>query len=283
MKVIISRKGFDSTNGGVPSAIMPDGRLLPFPIPSESDPTTYNDIMVNGMAIGELVVDLTVSKPKNVSLSHSCHLDPDLDEGSLPRLPGWRPGFGQIDTAQRHLENQSVEAGDLFLFFGWFRQVEKTLTGWRYASGSPDMHVLYGWLRIGQIVHLGKGERPSPAAAFARHPHMCGRDRPSNTLYLATDKLGIADIDAPGGGIFRQLISSRILTDRSQKNRSVWLLPSWMLPSRGTTLTYHLSAERWQPSDRGCIAKSVAKGQEFVLRAGDAGALNGWVKGLFEG
>lgn len=32
MKVILSRKGFDSTYGGYPSLILPDGELISLPI-----------------------------------------------------------------------------------------------------------------------------------------------------------------------------------------------------------------------------------------------------------
>jgi len=32
LKVILSRKGFDSSNGGCPSPIMPDNTLLSFPM-----------------------------------------------------------------------------------------------------------------------------------------------------------------------------------------------------------------------------------------------------------
>ena len=35
MKVILSRKGFDSSNGGCPSPILPDGTLLSLPIPTD--------------------------------------------------------------------------------------------------------------------------------------------------------------------------------------------------------------------------------------------------------
>ena len=37
MKVILSRKGFDSVNGKMPSAIMPNGDLVSMPIPSPGD------------------------------------------------------------------------------------------------------------------------------------------------------------------------------------------------------------------------------------------------------
>ena len=50
------------------------------------------------------------------------HLDPDLQEQARPRGPGWLPLFGQVDSAQSHLENCGVGIGDLFLFFGWFRR-----------------------------------------------------------------------------------------------------------------------------------------------------------------
>ena len=278
MKVILSRKGFDAANGGVPSAIMPDGRLVPFPIPASNDPTTYADVVVNGVTVGLLVEDLTGNK---VDRTRRCHLDPDIDPGSRPRMEGWRPCLGQIDAAQGHLAKQGVSEDDLFLFFGWFRQVEECSSGWRYVPGLPDLHVLYGWLRVGHIVHLGRGERPSPIQAFTEHPHLHGRDRVSNTLYMASDGLGIAGIDAPGAGLFRQLTANRVLTDRSQKNRSLWRLPAWMHPDNGPALTYHLDPKRWRQDGDGCIVQSVAKGQEFVLSCDDAKSLTGWIHGLF--
>jgi hypothetical protein len=35
MKVILSRKGFDSASGGMPSPILPDGTLISLPIPCD--------------------------------------------------------------------------------------------------------------------------------------------------------------------------------------------------------------------------------------------------------
>ncbi len=37
MKVVLSRKGFDSANGGIPSPIMPDGTMLSLPIPLKDE------------------------------------------------------------------------------------------------------------------------------------------------------------------------------------------------------------------------------------------------------
>ena len=44
MKIVLSRKGFDSAAGGVASPILPDGKMLSLPIPDRSSPITYADI-----------------------------------------------------------------------------------------------------------------------------------------------------------------------------------------------------------------------------------------------
>src|SRR5258708_5248016 len=88
LKIVLSRKGFDSASGGVPNPILPGGVLVPLPIPAIRDPHTYNEIAVNGVGLGTLVEELTRGK---IERTRRCHLDPDLDAGSLPRAVGWRP------------------------------------------------------------------------------------------------------------------------------------------------------------------------------------------------
>lgn len=45
MKIILSRKGFDSSAGGVASPILPGGEMISLPIPETGDPpaATYRD------------------------------------------------------------------------------------------------------------------------------------------------------------------------------------------------------------------------------------------------
>src|SRR2546421_253160 len=59
------------------------------------------------------------------------HLDPDLVEHVVPRLEGWRAMFGQVGASQTHLDNNGVDVGDVFLFFGLFRQTIRTNEGLR--------------------------------------------------------------------------------------------------------------------------------------------------------
>ena len=47
MKLILSRKGFDSSFADMPSPILPDGTLLSIPIPSD-DKISYEELNYNG-------------------------------------------------------------------------------------------------------------------------------------------------------------------------------------------------------------------------------------------
>ena len=51
MKVILSRKGFDSQYGGMPSPILPDGTLLSLPIPSKTDMETGQNAKMDTIGV----------------------------------------------------------------------------------------------------------------------------------------------------------------------------------------------------------------------------------------
>ncbi len=208
MKIVFSRKGFDSANGGVPSPIFPDGTALSLPIPGKRSPTRFREVMWRGESIGPIVESLTnreSSTNRRIKEGDGCHLDPDLNADALARLPGWRPAFGQSGAAQRHLDNQRVRRDDLFLFFGWFRAVERANGGsWKYVRHAPDVHRLFGWLRISEVVPVGadlaraRSERPW----LSTHPHL-NRDRDNNTVYVARETLNVEGLTArSGAGLF---------------------------------------------------------------------------------
>src|ERR1019366_8353116 len=137
MKIILSRKGFDSSAGKKPSPIFPHGTMMSLPIPDKSSTIAYKDIAGNALAsVGELVHDLA-----RIPQTHRAHLDPDVSAHSIPRSEGWRPLFGQVGASEKHLENQGVGIGDVFLFFGLFRNVQKSSDRWTYVRGSCPIHV----------------------------------------------------------------------------------------------------------------------------------------------
>ena len=59
MKVILSRKGFDSSNGGYPSPIFPDGQITSLPIPGSSPSTNIGELCLGRHDLGKMVEELT--------------------------------------------------------------------------------------------------------------------------------------------------------------------------------------------------------------------------------
>ena len=55
MKLILSRKGFDSQSGGCPSPIFPDGTLYSLPIPDDQSEVTYGNLWHGDTNIGKMV------------------------------------------------------------------------------------------------------------------------------------------------------------------------------------------------------------------------------------
>ena len=212
MKLILSRKGFDSQSGGCPSPIFPNGTLYSLPIPYDPSEIIYGDLSHSNTNIGEVVEDLT---GKHVKRDHYAHLDPDINCVAYPRQEGWRPLFGQSGAAQGHLCNQGVQAGDLFLFFGLFQKIEKTSGRWCFVKDAPRQHILWGWLQIGEIHKVD--EIPKDELPWARyHPHLhpSRGTNPTNTLYIASEKLDLGDGSiAPGAGRFPKFHEQLMLTN----------------------------------------------------------------------
>ena len=51
MKIILSRKGFDSSNDGIPSTVFPSGKMTSLQTPVSNSPTTCNDIYADSRKI----------------------------------------------------------------------------------------------------------------------------------------------------------------------------------------------------------------------------------------
>jgi hypothetical protein len=87
IKLVLSRKGFDSANGGIPSPIFPDGRLLSLPIPATSSPTRFADYRWGDQNVGTLVASLTSGK---VVAQH-----PHISTRTSTRAPARGPWAGE--------------------------------------------------------------------------------------------------------------------------------------------------------------------------------------------
>lgn len=209
MRIVFSRKGFDSGAGGVPSPII-DGRPISLPIPTKHrSRTTYADL-----GLSEIVEAATRGR---LTGSDLCHHDPMFENG--------RCAFGQTGAAQSHLTNNQVGVGDVFLFFGLFAE----------ADGRDRHHRFFGYLLVNEVISLGV--RPSagdqPASFSMRHPHTVGEWNPNNTLYL-------------GQGKVASTANDDLRLTRPASPVSCWRVPSWL---RDAGLTYHAREDRWQGAD----------------------------------
>jgi hypothetical protein len=273
MRIVFSRKGFDSAAGGCASPIVA-GRPRSLPIPTRSpSPFCFADL---GHDIGEMVENLTGGR---ISRDARCHLDPDLDPHSLPARPrDWRGCFGQVGIAQAHLDRQAVGPGDLFLFWGLFRPAERRGSGWRFVGAAE--HRIFGWLQVDEVLRVGpQGSTVLDRRPWLRdHPHARDGWGPRNTMYLASSKLILPGLSSsqPGWGLFR---SGHRLT-ASGATRSVWSVPAWLDPDRGGVgLSFHAVSRRWD-SQAGTLA-TVARGQEFVADTQQRPDAMQWLAGLW--
>ncbi|OCC25257.1 hypothetical protein MB02_00815 [Croceicoccus estronivorus] len=190
MRIIFSRKGFDSSAGGRPSPII-DGRPISLPIPAQDrSHTTYAD-----RQLGDLVEETTRGRIRHEAL---CHDDP-----MFAREQCW---FGQCAAAQGHLAKNDVGTGDVFLFFGLFADPE---------SGERH-HRIFGYMQVACFgapddVRQADGWNEPPRA----HPHLIGEWGGNNTIY-----------HGPGALAAAATPSLRLTVPGGPLNR--WSVPAWL-------------------------------------------------------
>lgn len=278
MRIIFSRKGVDKAAGGIASPIL-DGSLVSLPVPGSSQ-ITYNDLKFENIRLGTLAKDLSNGR---LHKNFQTHLDPDLREATYPRKPCWRPIYGQgTPAAKSHLQRHGVTVGDLFLFFGWFRDAELGSDGkYRYKRGAPNLHVIFGWLQIGAVLSC-EVPRLSDIAWARYHPHASDRDCLAyvscKNLHLGRPLNGI-----PGAGCFPRYHEFLRLTAPDSAKRSVWRLPSWFRPHDGCRpLTGHPRKSVFKRHGNYTYVESTRRGQEFVLDTDEYPKAETWARRLIE-
>ena len=265
MKVILSRKGMDSTAGGMASPILPDGTLLSLPIPDKTGRQKYSDLSYKEQSYHEIIHQLNPAF--DFSENRTCHFDPDIYEHITGRPENWKPAFGQSGVSARHLDKLGVGIGDIFLFYGMFQRAESQADyGLSYVGGSPIRHIIYGYMEVGEILC-----EKQDIEQYYWHPHSVNADRPYNRLYLPKIY-----------GTFHYS-ESLVLTKKGQSNRRLWRLPSFFADN-GISVS-------WQGTNRPVIKdgyaelNSACRGQEFVVTVATAELernLCDWVENLIQ-
>jgi len=256
MKIILSRKGYDSSNGGSPSPLLPDGTLLSIPIPDDNCKQKYSELFYDeNKSYYNLMAELYGD---DISSYTGCHFDPELMRMPQKRNTSWKGLFGQINSSQKHLENQGVGVGDLFLFFGWFKETEIKNNKLCFKIGEKDFHIIFGYLQIGKIINTSKNIIPD---WITSHPHLDNYKylrNSTNTIYIASEKLSFNN-SLEGFGTFKY--SDKLLLTKQGLSRSKWSLPEKF---KQIKISYH-DSKSWKDG----YFQSAKIGQEFVFEEND--------------
>ena len=188
MRIIFSRKGFDSSAGGGPSPIV-EGVPISLPIPAgAASQTSYGDL-----GLGDHAAKASRGK---LGASDLCHHDPMFlaDDTCV---------FGQCGAAQTHLERQGVGIGDVFVFFGLFAEE---------ATGEPH-HRIFGYLRAERIVDLSS-DVPDEFVAL-RHPHALALHHRNDCIWM-------------GEGRQAKSASEALRLTVANGPPSMWHRPDWL-------------------------------------------------------
>ena len=233
MRVILSRKGFDGINGGMPSPIMPNGDMISMPIPSDGDRDRYSALTYKGKTYLKILRELKPSFPHC-----RCHLDPDLDvKRRIVRIRKWKPAFGQIGSSAAHLlKTNNIGSGDIILFFGNFHHVEEIAGRYRYVRHSGDFYcdndvqVIWGYLQVGEVIV----DPRRILHEYPWHPHACKSrlKELSNVLIIPKKHLSFAPKQS-GWGVL-PYSKERVLTKKGA-GKATWNHNSVYAPSNITS------------------------------------------------
>ena len=260
MKLVFSRKGFDSSAGGFPSPII-DGKPISLPIPFPSSSVSYQHLN-----LGKIVKDLTDGKLADEDL---CHNDPDLEMGA----------FGQVSSAQSHLHNQNIGSGDLFLFFGWFREAEIVNCNYRYKSDASYHHRIFGWMFVEQKILVGSETEVfrHEYTKYEKHPHAIGKWAPNNTIYLASNTVSLfGEHTIRGFGNF-SVSKQTMLTNNNAPSKRFWSVPDWLNPAKGGCIPSYHNEKSYIDG----LLKTAGRGQEFVCYPRQNKKFKEWLLDLF--
>jgi hypothetical protein len=253
-KFSLSRKGFDSSSGGIPSPII-NGKYLPLPIPEAGSGCFYKDLYYMPLK-KDLLSILFELGARQFS---ECHMDPNLRPSlyGLKENEGWLPAFGQDSAALSHLvKGKQFGQNSVFIFFGQFRETETDRKGkLRFTPGTKPFHAIYGFMEVGDRYATENTLPKSVMRKYRWHPHVRNRRKnyytPNSTLFLPAEKS--AHKFKKTWGLFKYDPALRLSVEG--KTLRTWNLPQAL---RSQQLSYFSNSQTQEE------IKSPGRGQEFV-------------------
>lgn len=258
MKVILSRKGFDMKHGKIPSPILPDGTFLLLPRPSNEGYVRYDELFYHGTSYLDIIRSLDPSAAEELK-DAKCFPNPDFMEREGLKKGCWKANFTQYGPSEGHLNSQCVSVGDIFLFFGWFKQTKYDENGHlTYVDGAKDLHIIFSYLQIGAIIknksyilkkYLWDNEIAHIVKSVKHY-----------SIYLPTKKLSYNNRQSGYGQLS---FSDKLVLTKEGHPCSKWDLPD-LFRHPDVTISYHNNyTNGFIPGKDYFQASNI--GQEFVI------------------
>lgn len=276
IKIVFSRKGFDSQYGGIPSVIWPDSReMLSFPIPVKSPKNgcradeeigyRAKDLNFKGHELGDILSGLKYNWKK---YGDKFHFDPMI-QSLLPEKPAVG-AFGQSGSALGHLKRNHISKGDIFLFFGTFCEYyfeDKMLK--RYDMMHP-FHAIWGFLEVDSCNDIDPSQPDTEDELLKVHPYLKNHPHIQNRqLYKSKNTIYIGK----NFGTFRYDESLRLTKNNFKK--SVWELPKAF---GGVDISF-IKPSKIHKDPPLVDLSTPGKGQEFVINDPDDAILE-WLNSI---
>ncbi len=162
--------------------------------------------------------------------------------------------FGQAKAACSHLFKQGVSNGDIFLFFGSFKQTHYVNGHLSFIKSAPAIHMIFAYFQIGKS-YLNQKNFPS---YVMHHPHTNERftKLKYNCIFEASNKLSL-DSSLKGANTFN--FHNNLVLTKPGYSKSRWELPDFF---KELIISYHS-----KKSFKNDYFQSATKGQEFVIES----------------
>lgn len=285
MKIILSRKGFDSTTaGGGSSSFVYEDKCYPLPIPEVGTGIKYEDLVFDKE---KDISILSVMRDLNINQFTECHFDPYLSDYMLKNKNNvdWKKSLGQCGSAQGHLINNGIkkDTDTLFLFYGWFNKLERINGKFKYSPfnnySKEGVHLIYGYLQVETILEINKN---NTLKDWGNHPHEINKNYylGENRIYVARDKFS-EDDNLDGAGLFK--FSKELILTEIGKSRANWEFPIFFHPDNGVEITYLPNNEnKWKKENDKAKVKAYGQFQESVVKKDKNKLIENWAIDLIK-
>ena len=307
-KVVLSRKGFDSSAGEGYSPFDPQtGKYVVLPIPVEDkelaiyNPLKYEEIGIERDCLpGYSATNLkslmeAMGKEAKIKGEQSeyAHFDPWL--GDCPWLAEHSNhpigAFGQVGIPQAHLHEEGVGEGSLFLFFSRFKPIKPTgqngenkiVPGISRENLKDGLYFIYGWLKVKKIIR--KYEDIRNDNRLSRHPHATKEyfeTHENNTIYIADEFLFNDGSNSPGCGYFPRLNEGLLLTAPAQESEKSWIPSRWRLQGFFKEKCLSVLQNKGQIRDGSWLVETGWQWQEAVFDFDESEDFYPWFRSRLE-